>query len=77
MATCPKCHGHLTTGHQCQRGRYQDTIDLVVAGVVGGLTALLMVAIFDRAELLVDLDGYFLAGGIAIGMITQSLLRSK
>jgi hypothetical protein len=49
----------------------------VVAGAVGGLTALLMVAVFDRAEVLIDLDGYFLAAGIAIGMITQSLLRSK
>ena len=77
MATCPKCHGHLTSGHRCPRGRYQDTIDLVAAGVAGGVTALLMVAIFDRNEVLVDLDGYLLAGGIAIGMITQSLLRSR
>lgn len=75
MATCPKCGGHLTTAHRCRRTRYQQTMDLALAGVAGGVTALVMAAIFDRSQVVTDLDGYFLAGGLAIGMLTQSLLQ--
>jgi hypothetical protein len=35
-----------------------------------------MAAIFDRNQVVTAYDGYFLAGGIAIGMLTQSLLRA-
>lgn len=75
MATCPKCHQHLTTGHRCRRSRYQQTFDLALAGVAGGVTALVMAAIFDRNQVVTEYDGYFLAGGLAIGMLTQSLLQ--
>lgn len=75
MATCPKCGSHLTTGHRCRRSRFQRTLDLALAGVAGGITMLVMVAIFDRNQAVADLDGYFLAGGIAAGMLAQSLLQ--
>ncbi len=75
MATCPKCRGHLTSGHRCRRTRVQQTMDLAIAGVVGGVTAMVMTAIFDRAQLVTDYDGYILAGGIALAMLTQSLLQ--
>jgi hypothetical protein len=76
MATCPKCGGHLTTSHRCPRSRFHNTFDLALAGLVGGITALVMAAIFDRNQVVTAYDGYFLAGGIAIGMLTQSLLRA-
>ena len=75
MATCPKCQGHLTTGHRCRRTRGRQTVDLALAGLTGGVTALIMTAIFDRHQLVTDYDGYILAGGIAIAMLTQSMLQ--
>lgn len=75
MATCPKCHGHLTTGHRCRRTARQHTLDLALAGLTGGITALVMTAVFDRNQVVTDYDGYILAGGIALAMLTQSMLR--
>jgi hypothetical protein len=39
------------------------------------VTALIMTAIFDRNQVVTDFDGYILAGGIAIAMLTQSMLQ--
>lgn len=75
MATCPKCHGHLTTGHRCRRTSGQRTFDLAMAGLTGGITALVMTAIFDRNQVVTDYDGYILAGGVALAMLTQSMLQ--
>ena len=70
MATCPQCGQHQTTGHRCPRSRTRETVDLAMAGLTGGVTALAMAAIFDRQNALATYDGYFLAGGIAFGMLT-------
>lgn len=75
MATCPKCRGHLTSGHRCRRTKAQQTLDLALAGLAGGVTALVMTAVFDPRQTVTDLDGYVMAGGIAIAMLTQSLLQ--
>jgi hypothetical protein len=75
MATCPRCGGHLTTRHRCRRTPRQQTWDLALAGTAGGVTALVMTAIFDRQQVVTDYDGYILAGGIAIAMLSQSLLQ--
>jgi len=75
MATCPKCHGHLTTGHRCRRTASQHTWDLALAGLAGGITSLVMTAVFDRHQVVTDYDGYVLDGGIALSMLTQSILR--
>ena len=75
MATCPKCKGHLTTGHRCRRTKGQQTVDLALAGLTGAVTSLVMTGIFDRNQVVTDYDGYILAGGVAIAMLTQSLLQ--
>jgi len=75
MATCPKCRGHLTAGHRCRRTPFQHTLDLAVAGLVGGVTAMVMTAVFDRHQVVTEYDGYILAAGIALAMLTQSLLQ--
>lgn len=76
MATCPKCRGHLTTGHRCRRTRRQQTWDQALAGIAGGVTALVMTAVFDRQQVVADYDGYIMAGGIALAMLTHSLLQT-
>lgn len=75
MATCPKCCGHLTTGHRCRRTARQQTWDLALAGVAGGSTALVMTAVFDPHQVVTDYDGYIMAGAIALAMLTQSMLQ--
>ncbi len=75
MAPCPKCRGPLTTGHRCRRTARQQTWDLALAGVAGGITALVMTAVFDRHQVVTDYDGYIMAGGIALAMLTQSLMQ--
>jgi len=75
MATCPKCLGHLTTGHRCRRTRGQQTWDLALAGITGGVTSIVMTGVFDRNQVITDYDGYILAGGVAIAMLTQSLMQ--
>ncbi|GEM_PF-4930903 len=75
MATCPKCRGHLTTGHRCRRTARQQTLDLALAGVAGGLTALVMTAVFDPQQVVSEYDGYIMAGAIALAMLTQSLMQ--
>lgn len=75
MATCPKCRGHLTTAHRCRRTKGQQTLDLALAGLTGGVTSIVMTAIFDRHQMVTNYDGYILACGVAIAMLTQSMMQ--
>jgi hypothetical protein len=50
-------------------------VDLALAGLTGAVTSLVMTGIFDRNQVVTDYDGYILAGGVAIAMLTQSLLQ--
>lgn len=51
--------------------------DAVLAGLVGGIWALAMAAVFDRRGLTADVDMVFFLGGAAIGVVTQALLRRR
>jgi len=57
MATCPHCHGHLTDGHVCPRSKGAIALELAVTAFVGGLAAIVFVALFDPHQVIVDLDG--------------------
>jgi hypothetical protein len=50
-------------------------MDLALAGLTGAVTSLVMAGIFDRNQAVTDYDGYIVAGGVAIAMLTQSLLQ--
>jgi hypothetical protein len=63
MATCPRCRGHLTDGHVCPRSRRSIAIELGVTALVGGLSAIAYLAIFDPRQTTVDLDGFIFALG--------------
>ena len=47
MATCPRCHGHLTDTHRCPRRRGTVAAEISLAALAGGLAALLGVALVD------------------------------
>jgi multisubunit Na+/H+ antiporter MnhB subunit len=47
MATCPRCHGHLTDHHRCPRRRAKVAAEIILAALAGGLAALLVVALID------------------------------
>jgi hypothetical protein len=63
MATCPRCHGHLTDGHICSRSKGSVGLELVLTALVGGLAAIVFMALFDPQQVTVDLDGLVFALG--------------
>jgi len=56
MATCPRCKGHLTDSHRCPRRPAIVAAEMIAAGIAGGLVGLLVVAVFDRAGQITDID---------------------
>ena len=74
MATCPSCHGHLTDGHVCPRSRKSLALELSVTALVGGLAAIAFVAIFDPAQVTVDLDGFVFAAGAIFALTAHQVL---
>ena len=77
MATCPRCKGHLTDSHKCPRRRTIVAAEIIASALAGGFIGLLVVAIFDRAGQITDIDYSIsvIAGAlIAIGL--QRALRS-
>ena len=74
MATCPRCHGHLTDGHKCPRTRGSLILELLVTALVGGLAAIAFIAIFDPAQVTVDLDGLAFSGGAVFALGVHQLL---
>lgn len=73
MATCPRCHGHLTDGHKCPRSRWAIAIELFGTAMAGGLAALAFVAIFDPEQLTIDLDGFVFALGAMVALGAHQL----
>jgi uncharacterized paraquat-inducible protein A len=70
MATCPRCHGHLTDGHKCPRTRRSIAFELLITAMAGGLSAIVFLAVFDPHQVTTDLDGLvFTAGALfALGV---------
>jgi hypothetical protein len=71
MATCPRCKGHLTDSHKCSRRPTVVAAEIIAAALAGGFIGLLVVAIFDRAGQITDVDYSIsvIAGAlIAIGL---------
>ena len=73
MATCPRCHGHLTDGHRCPRSRRTIAIELFTTAVVGGLAGLAFVAVFDPNQQTIDLDGLVFALGALVALGAHQL----
>lgn len=63
MATCPRCHGHLTQGHRCRRSGKAVAFELAATAMVGGLAAIAFTAVFDPHALTIDLDVLLFAAG--------------
>lgn len=73
MATCPHCHGHLTDGHVCPRSRTRLLFELLGIALVGGLAAIVFMAIFDPRQVTVDLDGLVFALGAVFALGVHQL----
>ena len=73
MATCPRCHGHLTTGHQCPRSRQSRILELVIIALIGGISSIAFVAIFDPGQVTIDLDGLVFAGGALFALAVHQV----
>ena len=73
MATCPHCHGHLTDGHVCKRSRGSLALELAVTALVGGLAAIVFMAVFDPRQVVVDLDGMVFGLGAIFALGTHQV----
>ncbi len=73
MATCPRCHGHLTSGHECPRSRQSKILELVITALAGGIAAIAFIAIFDPGQVTVDLDGLVFSGGALLALAVHQV----
>ena len=75
MATCPRCHGHLTDNHRCPRSPLRNAFETGLAATAGGLFALLLFSLVNpNAQMAVD--GLILVGGALAGVAVDRWLRS-
>jgi hypothetical protein len=75
MATCPRCHGHLTDTHRCPRSRVKIAAEITLAALVGGMVALLLVSLFDPDGRLTHIDATAITVGVFGGIGLDRLLR--
>lgn len=75
MATCPRCRGHLTETHRCPRRPRFGAAAVVVAGIGGGVAALVLVGLFDPAGQLIHLRAAAVALGVFAGVGIDRVLR--
>lgn len=75
MATCPRCHGHLTETHRCPRGRVKIAAEVTLAALVGGAVALLLMSLLDPDGRLTHINTAAIAVGVFGGIGLDRLLR--
>jgi hypothetical protein len=75
MATCPRCHGHLTDTHRCPRRPAKVAAEITLAAFAGGLLALVVVALIDPGGELTHIDTAAIAVGVFGGIGLDRLLR--
>jgi hypothetical protein len=75
MATCPRCHGHLTDNHRCPRRRGRVAAEITLAAIGGGLAALIVVALVDPGAQLTHIDTAAITVGVFGGIGLDRLLR--
>jgi hypothetical protein len=74
MATCPRCHGHLTDNHRCPRSARRKFFEVSLAAIAGGLAAMLLFSLIDpNAQL--AMDGVMIVGGALVGVGMDRWLR--
>ncbi|HEY7502117.1 MAG TPA: hypothetical protein VH740_26590 [Vicinamibacterales bacterium] len=74
MATCPRCHGHLTDNHRCPRSTGRKVFEISLAAIAGGLAAMLLFSLIDpNAQM--AMDGIMLVGGALVGIGMDRWLR--
>jgi hypothetical protein len=75
MATCPRCHGHLTDNHRCPRTPFRKAFEITLAAIAGGLAAMLLFSLIDpNAQM--AMDGVMLVGGALVGVGLDRWLRN-
>ena len=75
MATCPRCHGHLTETHRCPRRRARVAAEIILAALLGGLVALVLVSLLDPNGQLTHIDTAAITVGVFGGIGLDRLLR--
>jgi uncharacterized paraquat-inducible protein A len=75
MATCPRCHGHLTDTHRCPRRPAKVAAEITLAALAGGFVALVLIALLDPGGRLTHMDTVIITVGVFGGIGLDRLLR--
>ena len=75
MATCPRCHGHLSDHHRCPRRPFRAAAEIALAGFLGAVIAIVVVGLIDPEGTLTHLHAAAVAAGIFGGIGVDRLLR--
>jgi uncharacterized membrane-anchored protein YitT (DUF2179 family) len=75
MATCPRCHGHLSDHHRCPRRPIWVAAEFTLAAILGALVAIIFVGLIDPEGNLTHLHAAAVAAGIFGGIGLDRLLR--
>lgn len=75
MATCPRCHGHLTENHRCRRRRTRVAAEITLAALAGGLVALLVLSLVDPGGELTHIGPTAVTVGVFGGIGLDRLRR--
>jgi len=69
----------LTDGHVCPRSRTRAVLELLGIALIGGLSAIVFLAIFDPRQVTADLDGlvFVLGAAFALGVHQFFLWRRR
>ena len=75
MATCPRCHGHLTDSHRCPRRPVMIAAEITLAAVAGAVVSILVLALIDPNGELTHIHAAGITAGIFGGIGLDRLLR--
>ena len=75
MATCPRCHGHLSDHHRCPRRPFRVAAEIAFAAFLGALVVIIILGLIDPEGNLTHLHAAALAAGIFGGIGLDRLLR--
>ena len=76
MATCPRCKGHLTDTHRCQRRPAYVAVEILLWALAGGFAGFLLVALFDPHGQMPEVDSIAAVVGALAAVGLNRALRS-
>ena len=75
MATCPRCHGHLTDTHRCPRRPVLIALEMAGFALAGAVAAVILVSLINANTRIPHLEAAAVAVGVFVGLGLSRLVR--